>query len=34
VVAFCHEGNITNLLTAINAVDANANVLHNEAITG
>ena len=34
VVAFGHEGNITNLLTAINAVDANANVLHNEAITG
>ena len=32
VVAFGHEGNITNLLTAIQAVDANANVLHNEVI--
>ena len=32
VVAFGHEGNITNLLTAINTVDASATVLHNEVI--
>ena len=32
VVAFGLEMNITNLLTAIQAVDANANVLHNEVI--
>ena len=32
VVAFGHEGNITNLLTAVTAVDATATVLHNEAI--
>ena len=32
VVAFGLEMNITNLLTAIQDVDANANVLHNEVI--
>ena len=34
VVAFGHEGNITNLNTAITAVDATATVLHSEAISG
>ena len=34
IVAFGHEGNITNLQSAITAVDASATVLHNEAITG
>ena len=32
VVAFGHEMNVTNLVNAINTVDANAQVLHNEAI--
>ena len=32
VVAFGLEMNTTNLLNAINAVDANATVLHNEVI--
>lgn len=32
IVAFGHEMNITNLTDAINAVDANAKVLHSEAI--